>query len=240
MGGWMIGRKVIGPSERPMRFSHPRQTASSAIRLPGWAPWNGTTAAYRSPIAHGAKYARSSAIVARYGRGERTSSRPSSGMVPSSIDQGLRDTSRPSPTASGPRATRSLRLVNTGRHRSSIKRGVPVRSPQLARSNHDQLGIPPQAHVARLSRSRSTVPLRFRAEDRIQQGRGPHPLVIVPGQVDGLIEGDRPPRRQPGAVGATEDCGERIVSQILPVADPDRLGELQSLGSNAFSVNSRQ
>ena len=45
MAGWMISRKVIGPSERPMRFSHPRLSASSTIHLPGWAPWNGTTAA---------------------------------------------------------------------------------------------------------------------------------------------------------------------------------------------------
>ena len=38
--GWMISRKVIGPSERPMRFSHPRLSASSTIHLPGWAPLN--------------------------------------------------------------------------------------------------------------------------------------------------------------------------------------------------------
>ena len=41
MAGWRISRKVIGPSERPMRFSHPRLSASSTIHLPGWAPWNG-------------------------------------------------------------------------------------------------------------------------------------------------------------------------------------------------------
>ena len=44
--GWRISRKVIGPSERPMRFSHPRLSASSTIHLPGRAPLNGTTAAY--------------------------------------------------------------------------------------------------------------------------------------------------------------------------------------------------
>ena len=69
MAGWMISRKVIGPSERPMRFSHPRLSASSTIHLPGWAPLNGTTAAYRAQLLHGAEYARSSAIMARSGRG---------------------------------------------------------------------------------------------------------------------------------------------------------------------------
>ena len=44
--GWMISRKVIGPSERPMRFSHPRLSASSTIHLPGRAPLNRTTATY--------------------------------------------------------------------------------------------------------------------------------------------------------------------------------------------------
>ena len=32
--GWRISRNVIGPSERPMRFSHPRLSASSTIHLP--------------------------------------------------------------------------------------------------------------------------------------------------------------------------------------------------------------
>ena len=38
MAGCMISRKVIGPSERPMRSSHPRLSASPTIHLPGWAP----------------------------------------------------------------------------------------------------------------------------------------------------------------------------------------------------------
>ena len=64
MAGCMISRKVIGPSERPMRFSHPRLSASSTIHLPGWAPLNGTTAAYWASL-HGADPTRSSAIILR-------------------------------------------------------------------------------------------------------------------------------------------------------------------------------
>jgi len=44
----MITRKVIGPSERPMRFSHPRLRASSRIHLPGWAPLSWTLPVARS------------------------------------------------------------------------------------------------------------------------------------------------------------------------------------------------
>ena len=47
MAGWRISRKVIGPSERPMRFSHPRLSASSTIHLPGWAPLNWTLSVAR-------------------------------------------------------------------------------------------------------------------------------------------------------------------------------------------------
>ena len=196
MAGWMISRKVIGPSERPMRFSHPRLSASSTIHLPGWAPLNGTygLSPRIDPGLSRFFQAGASACIRTAGHEE----------PPDSWVQG--DIAHPS----------------NGELR--------VRSPQLARSKDDQLEIPPQADAARLSRSRSTVPLRLRAEDRLQQWRGPHSLVIVPGHVDGLLEGDRAPQRQPRAERHHE-CGDGITGQMLPVADPDRLGECQPLGS---------
>ena len=60
MAGCMISRKVIGPSERPMRFSHPRLSASSTIHLPrrillnwpGFPGWASASATTRGPPQH--------------------------------------------------------------------------------------------------------------------------------------------------------------------------------------------
>jgi hypothetical protein len=40
LAGGMISRKAIGPSERPMRFPHPRLSPSPTIHLPGRASWD--------------------------------------------------------------------------------------------------------------------------------------------------------------------------------------------------------
>src|SRR5215470_15667467 len=77
---------------------------------------------------------------------------------------------------------------------------LAVRAAQLARGEDGQLDIARQADAARWNRGRPATLLRCRPDDRLQQGRGPHPLVVVPGHVDGLLEGDRAPHRPPRGV----------------------------------------
>ena len=78
--------------------------------------------------------------------------------------------------------------------------------------------------------SRLLLQLRFRAEDRLQQRRAPHALALVAGHVDGLLQRDRVLQHEPSDVRGRQG-GQGIAAQILPIADPYRLGKQQLLRS---------
>ena len=136
--GCMISRKVIGPSERPMRFSHPRLSASSTIHLPGRAPWIWDYGSVSGASLDGA----SPPARRRSWRGPAEAG----GLPPALVR-----------TWFSPRMIRGLAilpgrlrlhqdrgpreapgLVGAGRHRSSIERGAPSKiaatRPQQRRS----------------------------------------------------------------------------------------------------------
>src|SRR5262249_47045167 len=102
-----------------------------------------------------------------------------------------------------------------------------VRAAQPAGSENNHFDVTSQTETLSLSWCGLAVALRFRAVDRLQQGRGPHAVAFVPGQEHWLVERERPVEH-PLRSGQEREGRQGIAGQMLPASDRHRLGEDQA------------
>ena len=87
---------------------------------------------------------------------------------------------------------------------------------------------PPQTQPAGFAGDCVLEDLRTRVKHRFEERRGPHAVPLVAGDVNRLLECDRAIQHQPGD-RRDQQGGQGKARQVLPVANPDWLGECQPL-----------